>query len=81
MDDLRYARQACRAIARLLGSGEASARERGQRLREIFLASLDPDRALAAGSRRLDLAMAEPERRLQETREELARIIVSAGSR
>jgi len=78
VDDLRYAQQAYRAIARLLTSSDKRKRTAGEKLRKRFLDVMSPYENLTPGGKRIDLSGKNPEGLLQETREKLADIIAQA---
>jgi len=78
VDDLRYAQQAYRDIARLLSSPVPADRQHGRRLRQRFLEALAPHRELLVGQKRVDLATDQPQAGLRRTREQLAEIIMAA---
>jgi len=79
VNDLRYAEQAYRAVARLLNSPEAAKRALGDALRRRFLDTLKPYEKLLENGGRIDLGAPRPERDLQKTREALAEIILRAA--
>jgi len=81
VDDLRYAQQAYRAIARLLASSDKGKRAAGEKLRKRFLNIMSHYENLAPGGKRIDLSGKNPEGLLQETREKLADIIEEIDSR
>jgi len=75
VDDLRYAVQAYRAVARLLASSKEPDRQSGKALRTRFLELLAPYTSLTPEGTRIDRAVDRPERQLGETRRALAGII------
>jgi hypothetical protein len=77
--DLRYAQQAYRLISRLLRSDKKERKAKGRKLRREFQKLIEPYGKLVARGKRIDLASPDPERRLRQTREALAELIVEAG--
>jgi hypothetical protein len=78
--DLRYAQQAHRAVERLRTSTVKEEAVKGRLLLRRFVKLLEPWERLVSKGRRVDLASSDPERRLRETREALAELILEAGS-
>ena len=78
VDDLRYAQTAFNHIATLLTSGNAASRERSKSLREEFMKLMEPFQKLLVRGKWIDTVY--PEKKLCQTREQLAALIIKAIS-